>query len=107
MDGPYYVNAAGLSHHQDVITAQLHSARRLQDSFHEIKRLSADAIVADREVLYRFRRLSEELDDLTRYYADLNLAMDVINEDANAISEKVGLLLDEHLACMSKLHSAV
>ena len=107
MDGPYYVNAARLSHHQDVITAQTHSARRLQDSFHEIRRLSSEAIVADQEVLYRFRRLSDELDDLTRYYVDLNLAMDVINEDANAISERVGMLLDEHLAYMSKLHSAI
>ena len=107
MDGPYYVNAARLSHHQDTITAQKHNARRLQDSFGEIRRLSSDAIVADQEVLRRFRRLTEELDELTRYYVDLNLAMDVINEDASAISEKVGILLDDQLAYMSKMHSAV
>ena len=106
MDGAYYINAAELSQHQDGITEQKYCAQRLQDNFRKIKQLSSDAIVVDRDVLRRFQRLSEELDDLRQYYVELNQVLEMINEDAQHISDTVGILLDDHLAYMSKKHLA-
>lgn len=106
MDGAYYINAAELSQHQDGITEQKYCAQRLQDNFRRIKQLSSDAIVVDRDVLRRFQHLSGELDDLKQYYVELNQALEMINEDAQHISDKVGILLDDHLEYMSKKHLA-
>ena len=106
MDDAYYVNAAELSNHQDSIDEQKHTAQRLQDIFRTIKKLSVDAIVVDGDVLRRFQQISERIDDLTQFYVELNKALENINDDANMVSRKVAIRIDNQLAEMSKKHLA-
>ncbi|MBQ5397830.1 MAG: hypothetical protein IIU14_00130 [Ruminococcus sp.] len=108
MEREYYVNSPELLNHQDGLTDQKRKAQRLQDKFLKVKQLSADEIVVDPEVLRMFRRLSNEADDLIHFYKELWEVLDLINDDARHVSDKIGLMLEENLEDMRKKtwHSA-
>ena len=96
----YSVDIKRLYEHIDNIRNEKRTALLLQDRVNWIKRTVTTTMPVDSVLTNKFQHLSQDIDDLARFYSGLADAVDDINFDAVTFLRTVENLLDEHMHYM-------
>ena len=103
MDGELFLNSAELERHKEFVLQEKYLARRLQDNIDSIWRMAPDTVTANRDMMRQFQQLSERVETAVQFYSALYGAVDNIELETENTSRKIGLLLEDYQADMSKM----